>query len=300
MPKTGEKLLQNFFALHGVPEKSIGDITISDITLEVQGGGSEKDANRVEVPEYIDYGQYYSEPIQLRGELPSCGFYARHIKRLKLENFYLQVRENDARPAMFLYDIGELTVRDCKAYGQLTGFIRLLSCPNLGLRDCSINGEQVCEVEKITNEMSERMDSFKNLTWETHMLFEELSEMTNAAEKKNILGEIPADAWEGNRELSAYAVIPYGTHYVHIPRLYGDMELVVEGKTLGKISIPDVYRTAIAVSFKMPHEFWEKKVKLSVVWADPSDIGGFEAKMPFGDDFKLMSVGLYSNLQFRG
>ena len=74
-----------------------------------QGGGKNSIASLPvdslsKIPEQISEYPEFS----MFGELPSWGFYARHVKGLKLENITIKVKEKDYRPAFVLDDIKRL------------------------------------------------------------------------------------------------------------------------------------------------------------------------------------------------
>ncbi len=90
---------------------AIRDLSLSDITLSFPGGGTEADVAG-EVPEVAE-----SYPINrmFGTNLPSYGFYIRHVSGLHMENILLRLRDADARPAIVLDDVHHMTLRDLDA-----------------------------------------------------------------------------------------------------------------------------------------------------------------------------------------
>jgi polygalacturonase len=81
--------------LAGLPGHPIENLTLRDITLSFEGGGTAPDA----VPEQADkYPEY-----KMFGPLPAFGIFARHIRGLRMENVRCTALAPDARPAV-LYD----------------------------------------------------------------------------------------------------------------------------------------------------------------------------------------------------
>jgi hypothetical protein len=82
----------------------------SNVQLHLPAGGTRELASRI-VPE--DEKRY---PEQFFfGELPSWGFYLRHVENVRLENARLRLREMDGRPAGYLEDVVGLTQDRCEA-----------------------------------------------------------------------------------------------------------------------------------------------------------------------------------------
>ena len=90
--------------LAGDPTGAIEDVTLSNIFIDFEGGGTAQDAQRV-VPEYEDNNRY-PEPTRL-GKLNSWGLFARHMKNLVVERVELRVAQEDLRPVVYLEDVDE-------------------------------------------------------------------------------------------------------------------------------------------------------------------------------------------------
>ena len=86
--------------LTGVPDHPIEDITLSNIQIWFQGGGTAEQA-AIEPP---DRANTYPEPSSF-GAMPAYGFYLRHIKGLTMSNIQLHTLSDDARPPIVLNDV---------------------------------------------------------------------------------------------------------------------------------------------------------------------------------------------------
>lgn len=93
--------------LSGVPGYAIEDVTLSNIQIWPQGGGTAAQA-AVNPPE-SEKG--YPEPQQF-GTMPAYGFFLRHIHGITLNNIQLHPLTPDARPAFVLQDVTKIRVRD--------------------------------------------------------------------------------------------------------------------------------------------------------------------------------------------
>jgi len=75
----------------------IESVTLRDVKMEFTGGGSEADAKK----------QVRSPGVDAR-PLPAWGIYAKNVKQLRLEDVRLDLRQEDARPAVIAQDVGSL------------------------------------------------------------------------------------------------------------------------------------------------------------------------------------------------
>jgi polygalacturonase len=86
--------------ISGIPDHPIEDITLSDIHVQHQGGGTKEQAATV-VPE--DENKY-PEPGMF-GPMPSQGFFIRHVKNIQMRNIEIRAAQPDQRPAFVLNDV---------------------------------------------------------------------------------------------------------------------------------------------------------------------------------------------------
>ena len=93
--------------LTGVPNSPIEDVTLSNIQIWSQGGGTAAQA-AVNPPEAE---KDYPDP-QRFGPMPAYGFFIRHVHGITLENIQLHTLTKDARPAFVLQDVTNMRVRD--------------------------------------------------------------------------------------------------------------------------------------------------------------------------------------------
>jgi polygalacturonase len=86
--------------LSGIPTNAIEDVKLSNIFVETTGGAT-LDSAGLEPPEKEDA---YPEPSMF-GQLPSSGFFLRHIRNLEMSHVEIANLTPDARPAFYLSDV---------------------------------------------------------------------------------------------------------------------------------------------------------------------------------------------------
>lgn len=84
-------------AITGLPDSPIEDVSLSDIRLVYQGGGTAGDAART-VPEMRDS---YPEPSMF-GTLPAHGLYIRDARGIRVDGLEIATERPDARPAIIV------------------------------------------------------------------------------------------------------------------------------------------------------------------------------------------------------
>jgi polygalacturonase len=97
-------------AIAGLPERSIENLTLTNIRIGFAGGGARTDA-ALNVPEeqtaYPEYNMF--------GILPAYGFYCRHLKNLRLAEIQVGVETDELRPALVFDDVEQLKLSDVEA-----------------------------------------------------------------------------------------------------------------------------------------------------------------------------------------
>jgi len=88
--------------ISGLPGHPIEDIRFSDIRISFQGGGTPELAGRVP-PEQE---KSYPEPSMF-GNIPSYGFFFRHVTGLEMHDVKLDFATPEARPAVVLDDVAD-------------------------------------------------------------------------------------------------------------------------------------------------------------------------------------------------
>ena len=91
--------------LTGAPDHPIENITLRNISVEYNGGGTVEQGKR----NFPELNKGYPEPF-LIGVNPAYGLFARHIKELTLDNIEFKTMKQDGRAAIICYDIDRLTI----------------------------------------------------------------------------------------------------------------------------------------------------------------------------------------------
>jgi hypothetical protein len=94
----------------GLLERPIENVTLANIRIQFQGGGTLASSSR-EIPEratgYPEYNMF--------GVLPASGFYCRHVKNLRLLDIRVAFEHEDSRPALVCEDAADLRISDFAA-----------------------------------------------------------------------------------------------------------------------------------------------------------------------------------------
>ncbi|HSE20133.1 MAG TPA: glycosyl hydrolase family 28-related protein [Pyrinomonadaceae bacterium] len=96
--------------ISGIPGVAIEDVTLQNIRIYSQGGGTREQASR-EPPEKEDT---YPEPSMF-GDLPAYGFFFRHVKGLQMRDIQVKFLKPDSRPAFWLNNVTDAEFFQVKA-----------------------------------------------------------------------------------------------------------------------------------------------------------------------------------------
>jgi hypothetical protein len=118
----------------GIPDKSIENVTLSNIRMRFPGGGTSEHASTA-LPEKIDS---YPDAWQF-GTLPAWGFFCRHVDGLRMENIDIELETEDARPAMVFDDVANL---DLDGLSERRAVVS--DAPTVVLRDVRDAGIRAC------------------------------------------------------------------------------------------------------------------------------------------------------------
>jgi hypothetical protein len=98
-------------SITGIPGHPVENVTLEDVEIVYPGRASKGiyyyPLNQIhQVPERIkDYPEF-----SMFGELPSWGFYVRHVNGLTMKNIRLSLKEDDFRPAFIFDDVDGITL----------------------------------------------------------------------------------------------------------------------------------------------------------------------------------------------
>jgi hypothetical protein len=92
-------------AIAGLPEAAIENVTLSNLRLSFDGGGTKAEAGRTVPEKPADYPEY-----SMFGRLPAYGLYCRHVKGLRLLNVQLQLARPDQRHAVVFEDVEDALI----------------------------------------------------------------------------------------------------------------------------------------------------------------------------------------------
>ena len=124
-------------AISGLPEAAIENVTMSNLRLAFEGGGTKTDAARPIPEEPTAYPEY-----KMFGRLPAYGLYCRHVKGLKLRNVQLQWEKPDQRHALVFDDVEDALIDDLDAPGSpdAESVVRMNNVRDVFVRGCRPKG----------------------------------------------------------------------------------------------------------------------------------------------------------------
>ncbi len=124
-------------SITGIPGNPVQNITLKDITIEFDGGGTIADFKR-EIPEVE---KAYPE-ADMFGVLPSYGFFIRHAQNIRFNNIELKTKSVDLRPAILLCDVKDIDLDALKMTGSANNScsISVEKTETIRISGCRIDG----------------------------------------------------------------------------------------------------------------------------------------------------------------
>jgi polygalacturonase len=107
--------------ISGIPGKDIEDVRLSNIRIYYKGGGTLEQAALQPPEKETDY----PEPVMF-GEMPTYGFFIRHVKGLTMTDVEVSFIKDDLRPPFFLSDVKGADFHRVKAQRMPTGKVFIL------------------------------------------------------------------------------------------------------------------------------------------------------------------------------
>jgi polygalacturonase len=148
-------------SITGLPGHSIENVTLSNIRLGFEGGGTKEEAAR-EIPEKPTS---YPESTMF-GTLSAYGFFCRHVEGLRFQNLQFETAAPDYRHAVVLDDVKDavLDAIDAPFRAGAAGMIRCTDSQNIQVRNCrppagterflDLNGPQTGNILLLSNDFS--------------------------------------------------------------------------------------------------------------------------------------------------
>ena len=120
-------------SITGLPGYAVENVSLSNIKLSFDGGGTKEDASR-EIPEKA---ASYPESTMF-GTLPAYGFFCRHVEGLKFTNVQLRTAAPDKRHAVVCEDAEDVSIDglDCDYSPGGEATIRLTDARGVLVRGC--------------------------------------------------------------------------------------------------------------------------------------------------------------------
>jgi hypothetical protein len=120
-------------SITGLPGHTIENVTLSNIQLSFEGGGTKEDAS-LDIPEKP---ASYPESTMF-GTLPAYGFFCRHVKGLRFQNLQLRTSSPDYRHAIVFDDVNDAVIDslDTPFAAGAAGMIRCTNSRSIFIRNC--------------------------------------------------------------------------------------------------------------------------------------------------------------------
>ena len=274
--------MRSLMVVSGTEKEPVEDITLRDLKICFEGGGTAEHAARTGIQEYLDYSVIYPDIFSIPGRFPSAGPFLRHIRGLRIENCDFYTYEKDARPMLFAADVQDAVIKDVRVSGCEGGLTQIDS--DIRVKDCDFGVKYLegagLRLYREGQEVSREVDAY----------FDTTASMVDRAEKGTVLTTIPADRWEKSGDTWKSSFTAHGAKLLYL-NFYGNMELFVNGVKCASHSLPRFYTERMKWACDIADAVKDGENNILIRWEDPNDVGGLTSLLPFGA-FTPLPVGL--------
>lgn len=135
---------KNGCSITGVPGQNVENVSLSNIRIEFEGGGTSENYVRTVPEKEKSYPEF-----DMFDDLPAYGFYVRHARNIRFSDIQMVTKNEDMRPAFYLDDVNDsqfdgLKVssspgNDCVICAENSKGIRISNSENTGSAECFVN-----------------------------------------------------------------------------------------------------------------------------------------------------------------
>lgn len=166
---------KNGCSITGIPGYPVENISLSDITIEFEGGGTLENFLN-DVPEKE---KSYPE-FDMFGDLPAYGFYVRHAKGIHFSGIKLKTLQEDYRPAIVMSDVSR-----CNLDNLLVGSSKANICNIMaeGSSDIMINNSSI---EGFSNTLLELKSQNQRIMLNGNRMFNVKTTLTKGSDSRSV------------------------------------------------------------------------------------------------------------------
>lgn len=272
----GGGLYRPAIVISGIPSCRVQNVTLQNLNIEFPGGGTEEDAARVLVPEFLDYTEYYIEAPHFRGRLPAAGLYLRHIDGLTMANCRFSTRQADARPLLFAAHVADLALYNVRSYADTSAFLAGADVQDLALNGCVFKGRPV-EVFVPDAALEARMAKQLRDAVALEAQMRRWAAAVDAAEAAPVAQALPVESFacEADDAGNACAVmrrkltVAPGKTWLHLPMFAGNVAVYWNGKLVEALELPKEHRYKFNWAVELTEQITGGEAELMLVWETP-------------------------------
>ena len=240
--REGDLLFEGYNAVTGLPDAVIEDVTFKNVNIIGYGTGSEADAHRCDVPELMDFSEFYPEAPAYQGALPSSVLFIRNAANITIDSCVFETANEDKRYAIVAENTSSLRLRDTQNRNN-GGLLRHGDC----------RGLQVESEGKVQAYTDTELLSIRSIREEAGAVNDEMLARTTAIDLSRAGRCIAAFTAPHTEECETgmyftedvegtIPAIAGQRLFIYLPKICGDFILSLNGKEIARLSVPQKYR----------------------------------------------------------
>ena len=279
---------QSYNSITGLTSAPVEDVTFKNVHITSHGGGSEFSKNRVNVPELLDFTEFYPEAPSYIGELPSSVLFIKNANNIKLDGCTFTSRNEDKRYSICAEAVDGLKIIDTEVSNS-SGLLRHIGCQNIRIIDSSegiweLDGDLAKKWHELREEavlLDEKMDK-----WTVDI---DLSKKGQCVEEYAVNRDMVSVKGKINKDDRRT--------FVYLPEICGQFSLYINGKLVDKIDTPQVYWHMTCWASEVTDLLNDGENDFDVVLESVGGMGGIVGDMPFGTGCDPVTCGFYAPVE---
>lgn len=287
IPTLGTDYAREGMLISGTPSYPIGNVVLEDIHVRLDKSCCADSWNN-DVPEFLDYSFIYPDIFAYEGNLPTHGFFLRHIDHLLLKNVTITHPGQDKRPPIYGYCLNRLELDHVSTTHASTDMMQVLNS-HVVFSNCESNGKTITQLPKASSEEQEALRTHLAVANALDQLFAENCQLIDLAEAMPYRQRIDPNTWKDESGFCETRLELKSGMILLIPT-YGDFTLYLNGIAVATYSLPKAYENLVLWAYRVNEDFPDM-CALTIRWHDISQRSGLDCALPFGE-FRKSAPGL--------
>lgn len=278
IPALGTDYTREGMVISGTPTCPIGKVVLEEVAVVLEKDCTTDIFNET-VPEFLDYSFIYPDIFSYEGNLPTHGFFVRHITELQMKKVALTHKGEDRRVPIWGYGIERFALENVSAVHNGEDLLEVLES-NVSLSGCLNNGRVITQPRAAAQNTLACHAAHKATAVALDKTFEEMCILIDEAEAMKNRHYIDASQWHTERDFCEVTLELKPGAILLIPA-YGDFTLSINNKPIRTFCTPQWYENLVLWAYRTTESTLGNST-IRLQWQDLTQRSGLNCRLPFG------------------